>query len=250
MKILLVGYGRMGKEIEKIALDRGHTVPTKIDAIAGVGTHQTLTAQLLNEVDVVIEFALPDNMDENIKLYAQTKVPVVIGTTGWNSKLEQYKNAIINAGGRAVYGSNYSVGAHILFNLAAYATKMVDKISEYDLMITEYHHKNKKDSPSGTAITLAQQVLDNTDRKKCIQPEKLDRAILPEELHVVAVRGGSIPGIHTLTLDSDADTIEVTHNARSRGGFALGSVLAAEWITQQESGFYPVETFMKNLLSN
>lgn len=249
MKLILVGYGRMGKEIEQIALKKGDEIIAKVDPLAGVGDCTQLSLELAKQADAIIEFALPSGMDQNVAIYAESKTPVVVGTTGWLNKKEQYQKQILEAGGTFLYGSNYSVGAHLLFRLAAYASQMVSNIEEYDLMINEFHHKYKKDSPSGTALTLAQQVLDHCPRKSKLLTEQLpSRAILPEELQVVAVRGGSIPGIHSLILDSDADTIEITHNARNRSGFALGSVLAAHWLVQQKSGFYSVDSFMDSLI--
>lgn len=249
MKLILVGYGRMGKEIEQIALKKGDQILARVDSQPNLGDCNELTLDLAKQANAIIEFALPSGMDKNIDIYAHSKVPVVVGTTGWQEKKESYQKKIIEQGGTFLYGSNFSVGAHLLFRLAAHASQMVSGIEEYDLMINEFHHKFKKDSPSGTALTLAQQVLANCPRKSKLLTEQLpSRAILPEELQISAVRGGSIPGIHSLILDSDADTIEITHNARNRSGFALGSVLAAHWLVQQKSGFYSVDSFMDSLI--
>lgn len=250
MNITLVGYGRMGKEIEKIALNRGHNVVYRIDSMEGVGDCQSLDMSILEESDSVIEFALPIDMDKNIEFYAKSKVPVVMGTTGWAEKLESYKKEILTAGGTFVYGSNFSVGAHILFKLVESASSMIDNLADYDIMVNEFHHKNKKDSPSGTALTIAEKILENCSRKTVIQTEQLNRAIEPQELHVAAMRGGAIPGIHSVIIDSDADTVEISHTARSRAGFALGSVLAAEWLVQQKAGFYCVEDFIDSLFQS
>lgn len=249
MKIVLVGYGKMGREIDQIARQKEHQVICKIDPIDKEADSPTLTLEIAKSADAIIEFALPQNMDHNIDIYAASKTPVVIGTTGWQSKLAQYKEKILQAGGSLIYGSNYSVGAHILFRLCAYATKMSSHISDYDLMISEIHHKFKKDSPSGTALSLANYVMQNSSVKTSLLTEQLPtRAISENELQVAALRGGYVPGTHTLYLDSQADTIEITHRARSRSGFALGAVLASQWLIQKPSGFYQVEDFINELI--
>lgn len=249
MKIVLVGYGRMGKEIHTIATQKGHEIICRVDPIAGVGDTTKLTLDIAKSADAIIEFALPQNMDYNIDIYAQSKTPVVIGTTGWQEKQNQYQEKIISAGATLLYGSNYSIGAHLLFRLCGYAAKMVNSISDYDLMISEIHHKFKKDSPSGTALTLANYVMKNCKRKTHLVTQQLtDRAIKENELHLLALRGGSIAGTHTLILDSDVDTIEITHQARSRSGFALGAVLASSWLVNKPSGFYKIEDFMNEFI--
>ena len=247
MNIVLVGYGRMGKEIEKVAISRGHKVVATIDAVAGVGDYQELSSNLVKDADAIIEFALPTNMDKNISVYSKSKIPVIIGTTGWDDKREKYKKIIKANSGKLMYGSNYSIGAHIMFKLVENAASLFDKVKEYDIMVNEFHHKFKKDSPSGTALTIANKIIENCERKTVVQPNQLNREIKPEELHVAAMRGGSIPGIHSVIADSDFDTIEISHSARSRGGFALGSVMAAEWLVNQKAGFYKVEDFIANL---
>jgi 4-hydroxy-tetrahydrodipicolinate reductase len=146
-----------------------------------------------------------------------------------------------------VYGSNFSIGAHIFFRLVALASKLTDGFPEYDIMAYELHHKMKKDSPSGTALSTAKIVLDNSTKKDTIVTEKLDRAIAPNELHVASIRGGEVPGTHTVLFDSAADTIEITHRVRSRNGLALGAVIAAEWVIGKK-GFFTIEDFIKETL--
>lgn len=247
MNLLIVGYGRMGKEIEQIALNRGHKIVATVDKMEGVGSHTEVTEELLNKSDAVIEFALPEGIDKNCELYAKCQTPVVIGTTGWDSKREEKRELFEKANATALWGSNFSIGAHIMFKLTEKAAKLINSVPDYDIMVTEYHHKFKKDSPSGTAITIAEKIINNCDRKTEIMPEKLDRQIEEQELHVASVRGGNIPGIHTVTMDSLADTVEITHNARNRGGFALGAVLASEWL-KDKKGFFRVEDFIDQTL--
>ncbi len=248
MNVMIVGYGRMGKEIESILIQRGHKVVCRVDK-GGFGNASELSLELLKDVDVSIEFALPDGLEENIKLYNKAKVPFVLGTTGWHNRFNEVKDLVINNKGSMLYGSNFSVGAHIFFNLVARAAKIINNVPEYDIMMVEYHHNKKKDSPSGTALTAANKILENNNKKTEIWTDKLDREIKENELHVASVRGGYIPGIHSVTLDSPADSIEITHNARNRSGFALGSVMAAEWLIGK-TGFFSVEDFIEDLLIN
>ena len=237
----------MGKMIERILISRGHEVSCIVDPVVETATDKEITTAKLADADVVIDFSSPAAVLKNCKAYAMGSTPVVLGTTGWGDKRAEIEDMIKKAGIGFVWGSNFSIGAHMLFKLASYAAKLSNAVPEYDIMIHEMHHKLKKDSPSGTAITLAEKVLAASDRKTKIVTECLDRRIEPEELHVSSTRGGSIPGIHTLYLDSPADTIEVSHSARSREGFALGAVMAAEWI-KDKKGFYSVEDFIKEIL--
>ena len=223
MRILIVGYGSMGHEVEKALEARGHTVTGRVDP-SGSGDATGLTGQLLDGSDGVIEFSLAAGIIENITAYAEAKVPAVIGTTGWEASRRKAEEIVRAAGSSLLWGNNFSVGANIFFALTARAAALINSLDEYDVMLNECHHKRKKDSPSGTALTAAELVLANLDRKRVIQTEALHRAIREDELHVGSIRGGSIPGIHRLSLDSEADTIEISHTARSRAGFALGSV--------------------------
>ncbi|MFW5688816.1 MAG: 4-hydroxy-tetrahydrodipicolinate reductase [Spirochaetota bacterium] len=268
MRVAIVGYGRMGREIEQVLRSRGHEAALLVDPAfePGTGTasaagssgsaaggspgprfERELSARALEGCDVAIEFSLADAVTTNVEHYAAAGVPVVIGTTGWLAELPAIEERVRQAGSALVYGSNFSIGANLFFRLAKHAGTLVREIEEYDLMIHEVHHRGKKDSPSGTALTLAEAVLDAVPRKKRIETARLDRAPEPEELHVSSTRGGSVPGTHTLFLDSDADTIEVRHQARSRGGFALGAVRAAEWIVNRQ-GVFTVEQFINDLL--
>ena len=233
----------MGKEIEQILLARGHQVAVRVDPTPGAGDVEALQTNILKGIDGVIEFSLPQAVLGNAKIYAQTGVRAVIGTTGWEAERDAIESLIRGADGTLLYGSNFAIGAHIMFALVARAAELIRPFEDYDIMVHEYHHKFKKDSPSGTALSIAKVITDHLPRKTTIQTESLDRAILPEELHVSSTRGGSIPGIHTVTLDSVADSIEITHNARSRQGLALGAVLAMEWL-QGKKGIYKVEDFV------
>ncbi len=242
-----MGYGRMGREVEKILLTRGHRIVSRVDP-GGIGDELRPSEESLKAADAVIEFALPAEIEKNSQLYGRYGLKAVVGTTGWESKKEEVLKPFESSEGSYLYGSNFSIGAHLFFRLTAAASRMINKVEEYDIMLCEYHHNKKIDAPSGTALTAAQLVLDNLDRKKEILPGNPPGAIKPEQLHVASVRGGSIPGIHTLTLDSPADTVEVSHNARNRSGFALGAVMAAEWLAGKDSGVYTVDDFISDLI--
>lgn len=254
MRVAIVGYGRMGHEVEAALGERRHEVVAIVDPVLarsagrsspgdGPRVFDATSASALKHVDVAIEFSLPDAVADNVAAYAEAGVPAVIGTTGWLDTLEE----VSASGATIVYGSNFSIGAHLFFRLAEYAGSLVAGVEEYDLLIHEMHHRGKKDSPSGTALSLAEAVLRAVPRKRRIETARLDRAIEPDELHVSSSRGGAIAGTHTLYLDSAVDTIEVRHQARSRGGFALGAVKAAEWIRGRE-GVFTVEQFVDDLL--
>lgn len=246
MKVCIVGYGNMGKEIEKVLLQRGHEITARIDSQPGLGDEESLTEEVLAQSEGIIEFALSTGVRENAQKYVKSGIPAVVGTTGWYDKKEEIREMVLNGKGSYLWGSNFSIGAHLLFALAAYAARLVAPFPDYDMFAYEVHHSKKKDSPSGTAITLANRVLENSSIKKRIVTEKLDRRIEPEELHVASVRGGSVPGIHSLSLDSPADTVEIKHSARNRGGFALGAVMALEWL-RGKRGFFQVEEFIEDL---
>ena len=237
----------MGKEIEKILVSRGHKVAGIVDPMLD-GAYKEVTKEALDSADVVIDFSTPSAVQKNCEAYALGSTPVVLGTTGWGDKYDLIKGIIEKSGIGFVWGSNFSIGAHMLFKIAAYASAMINGIPEYDIMVHEMHHKRKKDSASGTAITLAERILEANTRKTRIVTECLDRKIEDCELHVSSTRGGDIPGIHTVYIDSPADTIQISHSARNRSGFALGAVMAAEWI-QNKKGFYAVDDFIKEILA-
>ncbi len=247
MNVLIVGYGGMGREIERILSERGHVVSGRIDPAGGAGVETKMSQKLLEEAEVAIEFAQGAGVVDNARAYAKAGLPAVVGTTGWDDRRAEVKRIVEGEQGTYLWGSNYSIGAHLFFNLVERAAALINAIPEYDIMLMEAHHNRKQDSPSGTALTAAQKILDASERKKRIVDTKLDRRIEPDELHVASLRGGSIPGIHTVLLDSPADTIEIRHSARSRSGFALGAVMAAEWLPGKR-GFLSVEDFISDLL--
>lgn len=225
MKIALLGYGRMGKEIEKIAVSRGHEIVIKKDQ----GDIVDITL-----ADVAIDFSVPTSAFDNISLCLQNAVPVVSGTTGW---LEKYEDAVElcnqNKGG-FIYASNFSLGVNIFFEINKRLAKMMNQVSGYTSAIEEIHHTKKLDAPSGTAITLAEGIIDNSKKSDWeLDGDVNNESIIP----ITAKRIPDVPGTHTISYDSLVDSIEIKHTAHSRKGFALGAVIAAEWIIGKSGVF-------------
>lgn len=247
MKVLIVGYGRMGTMIEGILKDRDHMVVARVDP-SGNADAKELNANLLEQADGVIEFALKNGIRDRIRLYAESERPVVIGTTGWDDYVDEAKNHYTQGQSALLRGSNFSLGAHIFFRLSAAAATLVNKAEEYDVSLIEHHHRAKADYPSGTAITAAEAVLEALDRKTHIVKNLPEGPLTHEALQVAAVRVGSVPGIHEMRMDSAADFITIRHEARNRSGFALGAVRALEWL-QGKSGWYEAGQFMDDLLN-
>ncbi|WP_103679310.1 4-hydroxy-tetrahydrodipicolinate reductase [Alkalispirochaeta sphaeroplastigenens] len=256
MRIVIVGYGRMGREIEAIARDRGHQIVATVDPLAPGATALSLEevpplepASTATDPVTVIEFALPPQIGENVAFYARRGWHAVIGTTGWDQDREAVLRPAREAGTGLVYGSNFSVGANLFFRISRYAARLADRTGAYDSAVMELHHRQKQDSPSGTALTIAEGLLQESSSKSRLQPETLHRRIEEEELHVISGRVGFIPGTHTVYLDSLADTVELTHRARTRQGFALGAVQAAEWICSRRE-VVPVDVFFDDLFQD
>ncbi|MFP4613707.1 MAG: 4-hydroxy-tetrahydrodipicolinate reductase [Spirochaetaceae bacterium] len=248
MKAVICGYGRMGHEVERVLERRGHKIVARIDPAAGVGDHDAVSAAPFGDAEVVIEFSDGQAVLTNAKAYAEAGISAVVGTTGWEAEFYAVQDTVERAGIGYLIGANFSVGANLFMRIAAEAARLVNRIPDYDLLIHEAHHRFKKDSPSGTALKLATKVLEHVERKDTLVSEVLHRPIEENELHVSSVRGGNVPGTHRLTLDSEADSIEISHIARNRSGFALGAVMAAEWV-RERSGFLTVEDFLSDLLT-
>lgn len=246
MNVLIVGYGRMGHEVETVLTARGHQVSARIDRVPGVGDSTELSSEILRSSQAVIEFSLPESVLDHVRTYAAAGIPAVVGTTGWEDKKKEARVVVEGYQAALIHGNNFSLGAHLFFQLVEKSAAMIADLPEYDIMVTEWHHRLKKDSPSGTALTLGERILRNLPRKTEINTGRIDRAIRDEELHVASVRGGWVPGIHQVMLDSAADTIEIKHTVRNRTGLALGAVLAAEWLAARpQAGFVDVEEFAR-----
>ncbi len=236
MKIALVGYGKMGHIIEKIALSRGHEIVACID----IDNHDDIHSPAFASADVAIEFSRPESAVQNVLDCFDAGVPVVCGTTGWKDKLPEVKKSMQAKNGALCWSSNFSVGVNIFFALNKYLAKVMNNFPMYDVDMTETHHIHKLDAPSGTAITLAEGVIDNLERKSAW---KLDKASSPSDLAIKAIREGEVPGIHTIHYGSPVDEITITHSAKSREGFALGAVIAAEFLAGKKGFFTTADVF-------
>ncbi|PAW93214.1 4-hydroxy-tetrahydrodipicolinate reductase [Mucilaginibacter sp. MD40] len=242
MKIALLGYGKMGKMIEQIALDRKHDIVLKIDRD---NLHE-LTADNLQQADVAIEFSTPSTVLSNIELCFEAGVPIVVGTTGWHNEMGQIKEQCVEHNASMIYGTNFSVGVNIFFHVNRLLARIMNNYPYYEVQVEEIHHTQKLDSPSGTAITIAEGIIDSLDAKSQwknvlvsdSQPD--NETVAPGEVLIESLRIENVPGTHTVIYDSEVDTLEFKHTAHNRNGFALGAVLAAEWI-KDKKGFHAIE---------
>ena len=238
----MLGYGRMGKEIEAVAADSDH----QIVAIFEVDDSAS-PDKLQPDVDVLIDFSVPHAVMDNIKVAADTGIPIVIGTTGWTDALEAAKNMITGAKGAAIYAANFSPGVNLFFRISEYAAGLMNRFSEYDVFVHEMHHRGKVDSPSGTALHLAEGLLAAIKRKKTIQTNRSDGRIAESALHISSTRAGQVPGTHIVGYESAFDSIELKHTARNRRGFAVGAILAAQWLVGK-TGFYTIDDLIDDFI--
>lgn len=229
MKIALIGYGKMGHTIEQIARARGHEIVSIID----INNPEDMRSEAFKSADVAIEFTTPATAVANYLAAFEAGVPVVSGTTGWLDRMEEIKTLCEKEGKTFFYASNFSIGVNIFFALNKYLAGIMNNFPSYDVRMTETHHIHKLDAPSGTAITLAEGILEKVDRKT---RWTLETAEETADLPIHAIREGEVPGIHEIVYESDVDTISIKHAAKSRAGFALGAVIAAEF-TAGKKGF-------------
>ncbi len=242
MKIALIGYGKMGHIIERIALERGHEIVSKVD----VDNQDEFESETFASADVAIEFTVPNKAVENYRKAWAAGVPVVSGTTGWNAVLPELKEEIAANGYTLFWASNFSLGVNLFFELNRRLAQMMNRYDNYDVVMTEIHHTEKKDAPSGTAITLAEGILENLDRKAEWVLNNSIKELNNSQLLIDALREGKVPGTHIIKYDSDVDSITITHEAKSREGFALGAVVAAEFLEGKPAGFYSMTDLMNN----
>ena len=225
MKIALLGYGKMGKVIEQIAMDRGHDVVLKID--------KNDKSYDISQADVAIDFSVPSAAVVNISMALNNKVPVISGTTGWLDQFEQIKNLCKKTNGAFIYASNFSLGVNLFFELNKVLAKIITPFEDYNVQIEEIHHTQKQDAPSGTAITLAEGIADVSNYKGwTLSPENE-----PNKIEIEAKRIENVPGTHKINYGSEIDSIEIIHTAHNRNGFGLGAVVAAEWILGKKGIF-------------
>lgn len=224
MKIALLGYGKMGKVIERIALERGHEI---VMIKSGKDTFEGL-----ENADVAIDFSIPDAAVTNISTCLNSNMPVISGTTGWLDNYDKIVSLCEEKSGAFIYGSNFSLGVNIFFELNDHLAKIMARFDQYKVAMEEIHHTQKLDAPSGTAITLAKSIIDNSDYSSWALENAKDDEILIE-----AKRIENVPGTHTVVYNSEVDAIEIKHTAHNREGFALGAVIAAEWIQDKKGVF-------------
>lgn len=225
MKIALVGYGRMGKIIDEIALKRGHEVVARLK--------ETPTAENLNNPDVVIEFSLPEVAFDNIKACLENKIPVICGTTGWLERKDEVEQLAIENETAFLYGSNFSLGVNLFFALNEKLADLMKNVDQYSCQLEEIHHVHKLDAPSGTAISLAEGIIKNNAKFDAWKLEETKE----KQLGIFAIREDEVPGTHSVYYRSEVDEIEIKHKAYNRNGFALGAVVAAEWIKDKKGNF-------------
>ncbi len=233
MKVAIIGYGKMGHEIEKVLRERGHEVVATIDVD---NRKEMMTPEVLSQADVAIEFTSPSTAYDNIRTCIEAGVAVLSGSTGWTERKAELDELCRQKGGAFFYSSNYSVGVNVLFRLNRWLAAVMGRMPQYEVGIEEVHHIHKLDAPSGTAATLAEEMRVASGGTLDVKRED-----------IVSVREGEVPGIHTITYDSEEDTLTVSHSAKSRRGLALGAVLAAEWLVADggRKGVFSMDDFLK-----
>lgn len=235
MKILLIGHGKMGKAIEEFAIQRGHSL------VATVDVNDTLMPTLAEQADVAIEFTHPDSAFENIKFCLENNLPILSGTTGWLDKMTEIEKICKENDGTFLYASNFSIGVNLFFKLNKFLAKLMNPQAQYTPSMVEVHHTHKKDSPSGTAITLAEGIINGHDQYSAWKNET---KTAKDEISISSERLGEIPGTHKITYKSEVDQISIEHEAYSRDGFVQGAVLVAEWLPSQK-GIVKIDDFLK-----
>ena len=244
MNVAIIGYGKMGHEIEKILVQRGHTVGLIIDQ----DNIADLDAAHLASIDVAIEFTTPQTAYNNIRTCIEAGVAIVSGTTGWTERLPELQELCIEKGSAMIYSSNYSLGVNIAFRLNRRLAELMNGCNNYNVRIEEIHHTQKKDAPSGTALTLAQEAIARLDRKtrwNCIEPQKGETSnATADSIEITSLREGTVPGTHTVTYESEDDTLVIKHTLKSRSALATGAVIAAEFICGK-SGVFSMDDLFK-----
>ncbi|MBC7616859.1 MAG: 4-hydroxy-tetrahydrodipicolinate reductase [Pedobacter sp.] len=239
MNIALLGYGKMGQIIERFATERGHDIVLKI----GIENLEDFTKENLEKADVAIDFSAPNAAVSNIYKCFEAGLPVVVGTTGWYGNLQQIKNDCLKSNNTLLYGSNFSVGVNLFFHLNKVLAKLMNNYPAYEVQVEEIHHTQKLDAPSGTAMTIAEDIIEALDRKNEWVNEVVGTTVPDvfknDQLLIESHRIENVPGTHTVIYSSEVDEIEIKHTAHSRAGFALGAVIAAEWL-EKKQGFYNI----------
>jgi 4-hydroxy-tetrahydrodipicolinate reductase len=240
MKIALLGYGKMGHEIERIVVRMGHEISLIIDS----ADDWEKSGSTLKESDIAIDFSVPDQVVENIYRCFENGVPVIVGTTGWNDKLEQVKKTCYDRDQSLFYSTNFSIGVNLFFDLNRHLAKLMSERSEYEISIEETHHIHKQDTPSGTAIVLANDIIQNISRLAKWVKENPDN---PEELAIKSFRVENVSGTHKIRYESEDDMIEIVHSAKNRRGFAMGAIMAAEWLIGRK-GYFEMKDMLFSII--
>jgi 4-hydroxy-tetrahydrodipicolinate reductase len=243
MKIALIGYGKVGQEIEKVLQD---SKKHEIVSISFRSQNESLNLNAIKKADVAIDFTAPDIIMDNIRQVSNVGVNMVVGTTGWYEKLSVVEEFVKAHDTGLIYAQNFAIGTNIFFKLVAEAARLTSKYGNYDVYGYEVHHSAKLDSPSGTALKTAEEILKNFPSKKKIQTEKLNRRIEPDELHFASIRGGRNPGVHEVVFDSEGDSLSISDQNHNRRGYAEGAVLAAEYINGKK-GIYNFSDIFEEL---
>lgn len=243
LRLALIGYGKMGKEIERVAIDRGMEICARVD----IDT-TSLMIEGVKKADVAIHFALPPTVAGHVEELAKLRKSIVVGTTGWQNDRGRIQALVQDSGIGLVHASNFSVGVNVLYHILKEAGSLLDGFPDYDVSVHEVHHNNKIDSPSGTAVSIANVLLSAIKRKKEILAGPPDGRIRPEQLQITSERIGSVVGTHGVRFDSSADSIEIVHTAKNRTGFALGALVAAEWIKDKQ-GMFTFDEVLEDLFN-
>ena len=239
MKIALIGYGKMGKTIEEIALNRGH------ELVARITSSNPISQLDFDEVDVAIEFTAPHFAVQHIEACISNQTPVVVGTTAWNDQLPYVTDLVAKHDGTLLHASNFSIGVNMFFDINRRLATLMSKYNDYTVVLEETHHTEKLDSPSGTAVSLANDIMfANPAISSWMHGDDVTPAVDSNQMAVVSYRKANVPGTHKITYNSEIDTIELTHTAHNRNGFALGAVIAAEWLYGKK-GVYTMQDIIK-----
>jgi 4-hydroxy-tetrahydrodipicolinate reductase len=249
MNIAIIGYGKMGRLIFNEAKKKGINVISTIDSYAKDAMYKEINKTSLKDVDVAIDFTHPDSIIDDIKLVSSLGVNMVVGTTGWYDRMSEVKEIVNKSKIGFIWSGNFSIGVNVFFKLIKKASEIMNQFDNYDVCTHEFHHNQKADSPSGTAHMIGDIIIENIDRKEKVVTTDLKRKIEPNELHVSSTRCGKIPGTHSVFFDSLADTIELKHQARGREGFALGAILASEFVFNKK-GFFDINDLMDEIIKN
>lgn len=249
MRIAVVGFGTMGQLLYQRAQQAGHTICQVIDPTVSDSrvTATKVSSESLAGCEVALEFASPEGLEDRLECYQQSSVAAVIATTGWYDQLPRLQERFANSSNAIIYSGNFSLGVQLFYTLVRQAGRIFNTFSEYDVLIQEWFHNKKEDSPSGTASTLGKILMSEMDAKKRVITSRLDRKRAEDEIHISSVRGGYTAGVHSVIFDSSGDTITLNHTARNRDAYVSGALQAARWVLDK-MGFFSFEALLDEIL--